>query len=91
LYGQARVYHPRDSGWTKAGERFPDYINARQIFELDLDLVQGSCGYAVPYYELKGERPTLANWAEKRGKAGIEAYWKEKNAVSLDNKDTGIL
>ena len=91
LYGQAEVFHPRDSRWSDLSEHFPDYVSARQIFELRLDLVQGSCGYAVPYYELKGQRPTLANWAEKRGKEGVEAYWKERNTLSLDNKDTGIL
>lgn len=90
LYGQALVFHPRDSGWSDHMNLFPNYVGARQIFQLDLDLVQGSCGYAVPYYELKGERPTLDSWAEKRGRDGVEAYWKEKNTVSLDHKDTGI-
>lgn len=91
LYGRAKVFHPRDEGWSKWSDLFPDYVSARQIFELDLDIVQGSCGYAVPYYELKGERPTLANWAEKRGKDAIEEYWRERNTRSLDDKDTGIL
>ena len=90
LYGQAEVYHPRDDRWSELNELFPDYISARQIFELNLDLVQGSCGYAVPYYELRKERPTLSVWAEKRGKEGVKEYWKEKNTLSLDDKDTGI-
>jgi hypothetical protein len=90
LYGQAEVYHPRDDRWPELNKLFPDYISARQIFELNLDLVQGSCGYAVPYYELRKERPTLAIWAAKRGRAGVEEYWSEKNTLSLDDKDTGI-
>jgi hypothetical protein len=52
--------------------------------------VQTSCGYAVPFYDLKGERPTLTKWADKRGKDGIADYWQEKNTQSLDGYETGI-
>jgi pyridoxamine 5'-phosphate oxidase-like protein len=90
LYGQAVVVHPRDERWAELSALFPAQLGARQIFVLDLELVQTSCGYAVPYYELKGERPTLTNWADKRGEAGIREYWAENNVVSLDGKDTGI-
>lgn len=91
LYGQACAVHPGDDGWTELLELFPDDVGARQIFRLALDLVQTSCGYAVPLYDLRGERPTLTKWAESRGREGIEQYWREKNATSLDGKDTGIL
>lgn len=50
-----------------------------------------SCGYAVPRYELLGERPTLTKWAQAHGREGIEQYWLEKNVTSLDGMDTGIL
>ncbi len=90
LYGDAHVLHSRNSGWHEELADFPAYTGARQIFKLKLDLVQTSCGYAVPFYEFKGERPTLDKWAEKSGKEGIEKYWSEKNTLSLNNKDTGI-
>lgn len=90
LYGWARVVHPRDDSWAALLALFPADVGARQIFRLSLELVQTSCGYAVPRYELKGERPTLANWAEKKGPAGIAQYWREKNTVSLDGKPTGL-
>ena len=90
LYGRARVVHPRDDSWAALLELFPVDVGARQIFRLSLELVQTSCGYAVPRYELKGERPTLASWAEKKGPEGIEQYWGEKNTVSLDGKPTGL-
>ena len=64
---------------------------ARQLFELAIRLVQTSCGYAVPYYELKGERPTLTKWADNRGREGVEQYWAEHNVRSLNDKETGIL
>jgi predicted pyridoxine 5'-phosphate oxidase superfamily flavin-nucleotide-binding protein len=90
LYGQARVVHPADDSWQSLVDLFPENVGARQIFRLKLDLVQTSCGYAVPYYQLLGERPTLTNWADKRGREGIEQYWRDNNTRSLDNKDTGI-
>jgi Pyridoxamine 5''-phosphate oxidase. len=91
LYGQARVVHPSDADWPELSAHFPALPGARQVFELDIDLVQTSCGFAVPYFEFKGERPTLNTWAEKRGPEGLREYWKERNALSLDGKPTGIL
>ncbi len=87
----AELIYPRNKGWHDLITLFPDYVGARQIFELDLNLVQSSCGLAVPYYELKGERPSLTKWAENRGRVGIEAYWRKKNGRSLNDKETGIL
>ena len=91
LYGQARVIHQQKAEWVELAKAFPSYTGARQFFELDLTLIQTSCGYAVPYYELKGERPTLTKWADKRGRQGIKEYWQEKNIKSLNDQDTGIL
>lgn len=91
LYGQAKTYHPRDERWSQLYDLFPDYVGARQIFVLDIDRLQTSCGYAVPYYELVGERDMLVKSAEKKGQAGMEKYWADKNQKSIDGKDTGIL
>jgi len=90
LYGRATAMHPRDKEWGELAGLFPPLAGARQIFELDLDLVQTSCGYGVPYYQLEGERPTLMKWTVGRGAEGVAAYWKERNTQSLDGKDTGI-
>ena len=91
LYGQAAVVHPRDDQWHELAPLFPEYTGARQIFDLQLELVQTSCGYAVPFYELQGERPTLTKWTDGHGTSGIKQYWQERNAVSLNDKDTGII
>jgi hypothetical protein len=91
LYGQATAVHSRDARWEELSALFPAYTGARQVFVLELELVQTSCGYAVPYYKLKGERPTLTKWADGRGEQGIHDYWLEKNTKSLNDKDTGIL
>ncbi len=90
LYGKATVHHTRDERWNELYSLFPESPGARQVFELKIDLVQTSCGYAVPLYDLKSERPTLAKWADKKTSDEIAGYWKEKNAISLDGKETAI-
>jgi len=90
LYGQARVIHPRDVDWPALLDLFPADVGARQVFRLAVELVQTSCGYAVPRYDLRGERPTLSKWAAQKGLDGIEQYWRDKNTLSLDGKATGL-
>ena len=90
VYGQATAIHPRDPSWQAMAELFPDYTGARHIFSVNVEKVQTSCGYAVPFYELVGERTKLNEWADKSGREGIKKYWQKKNTKSLDGKDTGI-
>ena len=90
LYGRARVIHSRDADWAALLDLFPADVGARQVFRLSLELVQTSCGYAVPYYQLLGERPTLTNWSAKKGREGIAQYWQDNNTLSLDGKATDI-
>lgn len=90
VYGRAEVVYPHDEKWHQLIEHFPEYTGARQIFDLSIELVQTSCGFAVPYYDFVSERDTLVNWADKRGRDGVKAYWVEKNQVSLNGKKTGI-
>jgi hypothetical protein len=65
-------------------------LGARQIVRIDIDLVQTSCGYGVPLFEYVGERDTLRRWAEQKGEAGLQEYWRQKNARSLDGLPTGL-
>ena len=64
---------------------------ARQIVVLHVDRVQTSCGYGAPLFDYRGERPSLDNWARSKGEDGLEAYRREKNAVSIDGLPTGLL
>lgn len=91
LYGEARTVYPRDDDWQELAALFPDFTGARQIFDVQLSLVQTSCGYAVPHYSFDSERKTLDKWALNKGRDGVEAYWSEKNQTSLDGLPTGIL
>ena len=37
----------------------------RQIFDIKIEKVQTSCGYGVPRYDFKGDRPTLVKYFDK--------------------------
>ena len=89
-YGTARTLHPRDPDWPALAAELPDLPAARQIFDVAVDLVQTSCGYAVPYFDFAGERDTLNTVNGNKGAEGIRAYWDEKNRTTLDGADTGI-
>ena len=91
VYGSAQVIHPRDPGWNACVDLLPAPLGARQYFRVHIDMVQTSCGYAVPLMEFKEERRALTLWSEKRGEDGIREYWQEKNATSLDGLNTGII
>ena len=91
LYGTARVIHPGDAEWSELFPVFDPIPGARQIFDLSIDLVQTSCGMAVPYLDYKSDRNLLRDWATKRGEDGLREYWKEKNQTSLDGFPSNIL
>lgn len=89
-YGSARMIQHSDPDWSAMLELFPDLPGARQICDVKIDMVQSSCGYAVPFMDYAGERDTLRHWAEDKGYDGLRAYWAEKNAETLDGRPTGI-
>ena len=91
LYGNAQIYHPRDPEYHTNSDLFPENVGARQIIEMEVDLVQTSCGYGVPLMDFNEERTIMNSWAEKQGKENIEAYWETKNVTSIDGFETKIL
>jgi len=90
-YGNAKVLHKQDTDWEKYSALFPESVAARQIFVLDISMVQSSCGMAVPYFSHDEDRNNLANWSEKQGKDGIEKYWVKKNQKSIDGFESEIV
>lgn len=59
LYGQATALHPDDPQWAELYAHFKPLPGARQIFDVSVDLVQTSCGMAVPNFEYAGDRQQL--------------------------------
>ena len=91
LYGNAKVIHRNDAEWDSLFAMFEPLPGARQIFDLSVDLVQSSCGMAVPFYSYLGDRELLNDWASKKGDSGLRQYWEEKNQLSLDGMPTNIM
>lgn len=93
LYGKGRSHQldsPEFSALLEAHYEGRRPLGARQIVELEADLVQTSCGYGVPLFDYHGEREVLKDWAERKGEEGIRAYQAEKNRTSLDGRPTGL-
>ncbi len=91
-YGQARVIHPRDTDWDEMIALFPKLAGSRQIFDLEIDLVQTSCGSGVPFMTFergRGEEELEPFYAEM-GEDGVQDYWRRKNVETIDGRPTGI-
>jgi len=91
LYGTAQVLHRADPEWDAVFARFKPLPGTRQVFDLSIDLVQTSCGMAVPTFDYTGERELLNDWARTKGQDGIRQYWEKKNQNSIDGLPTNIL
>jgi hypothetical protein len=91
IYGKAKVIHLNDLNWQEYYSLFPQMPGTRQIFVVEIELVQKSCGMSVPFYEYLGEREQLKDWAIAKGSSGIVDYWQQKNQFSIDNIPTNIV
>lgn len=89
-YGTATVLHAGEDGFAEQNRLFPADPGARQIYDVSVELVQTSCGYAVPFMDFTEDRRVLEGWAEKKGPDGVRAYWAEKNTRTIDGFDTGL-
>lgn len=90
LYGSAKAVHKDEAEWADLYALFPENAGARQIFDLKVDLVQTSCGMAVPYFDYVEEREYLNVWANKKGEEGVKDYWLDNNQFSIDGIPTFI-
>jgi hypothetical protein len=90
LYGHGYTVLPGDEEWQQLAPLFNLQLATRQIIIADVDKVQTSCGFSVPYYEYIGERDQAQKWAENKGVAGLELYKQEKNRISMDGLPTAM-
>mgnify|MGYP005717285459 FL=1 len=91
IYGKAKVIHHLDEEWKEFVDFFPYSEGSRQIFDLSIELIQTSCGWAVPEYEFKKERDILDKSNKVAGEKGIRSYWRSSNTKSLDGMKTNII
>lgn len=94
LYGTGKVLRHGTADYADLLDRHFDGqepVGARQIVRLDIDLVQSSCGFGVPFFDFAGERDALDKWARAKDAETLEAYRREKNQLSIDGFPTGLL
>lgn len=68
IYGRGRPVLPQDAEWGELASHFEILPGTRQIILADVDSVQTSCGWGVPFMAFDRERETL-----KKAHAGMEA------------------
>jgi len=91
LHGHGRVILKRDPAWADWATRFDQPPGTRQIFVMNIQSVQTSCGHGVPEFEFKRERGMMEQSALKRGEDGILQYQQKHNQVSIDGLPTRLL
>ncbi|MDP5215601.1 pyridoxamine 5'-phosphate oxidase family protein [Ruegeria sp. 2205SS24-7] len=89
-YGTARTVHEGDEDWSALARHFPPHRSARQIFDVDVEMVQTSCGYTVPFMDYRADRDTMQKWVDGKSDEDIRKYWADRNQTTLDGKPTGV-
>ena len=92
VYGTAKTIHPRDAEWQDYVGHFPEMAGSRQIFLVDIDSVQTSCGTGVPVMSFVANRADteLVPYYADLGEDGVEKYWRKKNVQTIDGFETGL-
>lgn len=62
IYGRGLPVLPQDAGWAELASHFTLLPGTRQIFVIDIDQVQTSCGWGVPHMTFDRERDTLSKY-----------------------------
>jgi len=81
VFGSAKVLHRRSREFAALvpllGERVGPHT--RQMFDIAVERVQSSCGYAVPLFDYRGERDTLRRYHDrKHDEVDWDAYLDER-------------
>lgn len=83
IYGRGRPVLPQDAEWEALAAHFTLLPGTRQIFVIEVESVQTSCGWGVPFMALEGERETL----KKAHRQGDPAEWVAKAASRTSSID----
>jgi len=90
VYATVTVIQEKDDNWEQYCKEFEQLKGARQIFELQIQSVNSSCGWGVPLYEYKGQRDKLTSYYENSTKEEHLKYMKKNNQLSFDGKETKL-
>lgn len=87
IYGKGRSVLPQDQEWEALAQHFTLMPGTRQIFVIDIESIQTSCGWGVPFMSLEGERETLKKAAGPAHADKWLEYTKERTS-SIDGLPT---
>ena len=62
IYGKGRPVLPADADWDEFARHFTLLPGTRQIFVIDVESVQTSCGWGVPLMQVEKSRDTLVKY-----------------------------
>jgi Pyridoxamine 5'-phosphate oxidase len=62
IYGRGRAVLPQDTEWDGLVRAFTLLPGTRQIFLIEVESLQTSCGWGVPFLSFERERQTLAKY-----------------------------
>ena len=83
IYGTGRPVVPWDREWDELAAHFTLLPGTRQIFDIDVESVQTSCGWGVPLMTLERERPSLLKH-HARADPGEWAGKHKRRRTSID-------
>ena len=83
IYGKGRPVLPQDAEWEALAANFDLLPGTRQVFVIDVESVQTSCGWGVPFMSLEGERETL----QKAHRQSDPTEWEAKMAGRVSSID----
>ena len=89
-YGTAKAIYPEEAAWSDLAQHFPAHRSARQIFDMTVEMMQTSCGYAVPFMDFVSDRDTMQKWVDGKSDEDLRQYKLERNMVTIDGKSTGL-
>jgi hypothetical protein len=86
LHGIGRSAPVGTDDFAALASRFPraSDVGVRSIVAVEVRRIADSCGYGVPLMKFEGHRPTMDEWATRKGPDGIRAYWADNNLSSID-------
>ncbi len=83
IYGRGVPVLPQDDGWEKLASHFTLLPGTRQIFVINVESVQTSCGWGVPKMTMEGERDTL----KKAHRQSNPEEWAAKMSTRIASID----
>lgn len=84
-HGIGQTILPSDPQFADFNSRFEESSRGvRAFIHIDVKRISTSCGYGVPLYDYKEERPILDNYYNKQSAEELLQFQKDKNQTSID-------